>query len=86
MIVWHVLGANKLQRCLRTGFLPSPVRAWKDIKEAERFSKQTGRQIILRLKFPEDAKQLVGHKSSAFYIDGIYPLKSIFGKTFKKNN
>jgi hypothetical protein len=80
MIVYHVIGANKLCRCLHLGYLISPVRAWKTIAEAERFSKQTGRQIILRLKFPEEAKQLPGHKGMAVYIDGTYDLKTIFGK------
>ena len=83
MIVYHVIGARKLKRCLMNGYLPAPVRAWKTIVEAERFSKQTGRQIILRLKFPEDAKQLAGHKGEAVYIGNNYQLQGIFGRVFK---
>jgi hypothetical protein len=84
MIVWHCIGAGKLQRCLRNGYLTAPVRGWKDIKSAERFSKQTGRSIILRLKFPngERVKQLEGHKDEAVFIEGTYPLDKIFGKHF----
>lgn len=85
MIVWHVISASKLARCVNTGVLTSPVRAWKDIKSAERFSKQTGRYIILRLKFPNDGsvKQLEGHRGEAVYIDGFYPLSKIFGDKVK---
>ena len=82
MIVYHVIGATKLRRCLSQGYLPPIVRAWKHIKSAERFSKQTGRQIILRLKFPEDAKQLGGHRGEAVFINSPYRLKTIFGKQF----
>lgn len=81
MIVYHVIGASKLARCLCNGCLTAPVRAWKKIESAERFSKQTGRQIILRLKFPDDdsVKQLAGHRGEAVYINGFYPLSQIFG-------
>lgn len=65
------------------GHLTAPVRAWKKIESAERFSKQTGRQIILRLKFPNDAKQLKGHKGEAVYIEGTYQLTQIFGSKLK---
>ncbi len=82
MIVYHVIGVSKLARCLHNGYLTSPVRAWKKIESAERFSKQTGRQIILRLKFPDttEVKPLPGHRSEAVYIMGTYSLKGIFGK------
>lgn len=82
MIVWHVIGAKKLMRSLKLGHLQPDVRAWKSIISAERFSKQTGRQIILRLKFPDDGsiKQLEGHKGEAVYIESPYPLRQIFGK------
>ena len=82
MIVYHVISSRKLARCLNTGMLTAPVRAWKTIESAEGFSKQTGRQIFLRLKFPNDGsvKQLKGHKGNAVYIDGYYSLTSIFGK------
>ena len=83
MIVYHCIGASKLRRCLFQGYLPPIVRAWKKIESAERFSKQTGRQIILCLKFPDDAKQLYGHRGEAVYVDNIYPLKGIFGKQFE---
>ncbi len=75
MIVYHVCSIKKFRKYLLTGYIKAPVRAWIDIKEAERFSKQTGRQIILRLKFPRNKiKILDGHKGKAVYIDEDYPL------------
>jgi hypothetical protein len=67
------------------GILTAPVRGWKKIESAERFSKQTGRQIILRLKFPDDGsvKQLEGHRGEAVFIEGVYPLSQIFGNKLK---
>ena len=82
MIVYHVCGATKLARYKKAGFIKPPVRAWSTIQDAERFSKQTGKQIILRLKFPDkDVKILEGHKGMARYIDHAYDVKHIFGKT-----
>ena len=80
MIVYHVCGASKLSRYIKAGHIKPPVRAWATIAEAERFSKQTGRPIILRLKFPSNAKMLEGHKGMARYIDHPYPVGDIFGK------
>ena len=83
MIVYHVIGAKKLKRSLEKGYLTPPVRAWKKISSAERFSKQTGRCIILRLRFPDkEVKTLKGHRVEAVYLDRIYPLTNIFGKVF----
>lgn len=78
MIVYHVTTFKKLMRYRHNrGILP-PVRAWKTIEEAERFSKQTGRKLILRLKFPDDKiRQLPGHKGMAVYMDEKYTLTSI---------
>jgi len=65
MIVYHVTSISKFLRYLRNGRIGPPVRAWETIEEAERFSKQTGRQIILRLKFPDNAEKMKGHKNKA---------------------
>jgi len=82
MIVYHVCGATKLARYKKTGYILPPVRAWSTIHEAERFSKQTGRPFIIRLKFPdEDTKILEGHKGMARYLSYRYPVGDIFGKT-----
>ncbi len=79
MIVYHVCSIKKFLTYLRTGYILPPVRAWVDIKEAERFSKQTGRQIILRLKFPDNkVKRLEGHKGKAVYIEYPFPIKKYF--------
>ena len=80
VVVWHVTTWKKLNRYVQNGCILPPVRAWIDIREAERFSKQTGRTIILRLKFPEDRmKRLPGHKGKAVYLDEPYPIKEWFG-------
>lgn len=56
MIVWHVTTAKKLNRYRASGGILPPVRAWESLPSAERFSKQTGRKVILRLKFPDTAE------------------------------
>lgn len=78
MIVYHVISITDFLRCLKCGYLPAPVRAWETITEAERFSKQTGRAIILRLKFPEDVPKLFGHKNMARVLGQHYPLSIPF--------
>ncbi|NOR85089.1 hypothetical protein GQ473_03150 [archaeon] len=52
----------------RVGFIKAPIRAWKNIQSAEKFSIQTGRQIIIRLKFPNNVEQLEGHGGNAVVI------------------
>ena len=79
VVVYHVCGASKLSHYIQAGYIKPPVRAWVDVNEAARFSKQTGRPIILRLKFPSDAKVLEGHKGLARYIEDRYPVDKIFG-------
>ncbi len=65
MIVYHVCSATKLKKYLAAGRINPPVRAWENEIEAARFSKSTHRPIILRLKFPDDAPKLEGHKNMA---------------------
>jgi len=75
MVVYHVTSYKKFMKYMRSGVISPPVRAWIDIKEAERFSKQTGRCIIIRLKFPDKlVKRLEGHGGKAVYIDQPYPI------------
>ena len=89
MIVYHVTGLNKLLRYKNIGKILPPVRAWKNIQEAERqrsptglswaFSKQTGRPIILRLKFPDNVLPLAGHKEAVVSYKS-YSIENILGK------
>lgn len=72
MIVYHVCGPKKFKRYCDLGFIMKPVRAWKDIKDAERFSIQTGRPIILRLKLPNKTPLLDGHKNKAVVLNKDY--------------
>jgi hypothetical protein len=74
MWVYHVCGKSKFDLYLKIGGILPKVRAWIDIKEAERFSKQTGRPIILRLKFPNNATKLGGHKNKVVFVDYKYEL------------
>lgn len=77
MIVWHVTTAKKLKRYKDSGGILPPVRAWDSLPAAERFSKQTGRKVILRLKFPNTAERLPGHRGEAFVLNEKYRLTSI---------
>ena len=77
MIVWHVTTWKKLNYYMENGGIKPPVRAWKTIEDAERFSKQTGRRIIIRLKFPENAPLLNGHKNMAIFSNEIYNLANV---------
>lgn len=77
MIVYHVCSYKKLQKYMKNGYILPPVRAWENIQQAERFSKQTSRKIILRLKFPDDAPKLPGHFNQARVLNEIYHIESI---------
>ena len=77
MIVYHVTSAKKLQKYLKTGFIASPVRAWENIEQAQRMSLSTSRKIILRLKFPSNAKKLEGHYNQARVLMQNYPINNL---------
>ncbi len=84
MIVYHVTSFKKLTKYARSGAILPPVRAWEAIEDAERFSKQTGRPIILRLKFPENAKKLGGHRSVARVSNAPYDVSNMLGKVQRR--
>lgn len=65
MIVYHVTSYKKLQKYISSGKISAPVRAWENLEQANRMSISTGRKIILRLKFPNDAQKLDGHFNQA---------------------
>lgn len=78
MIVYHVCSLKKLQKYKEcNGYINPPVRAWENIQQAERFSISTGRKIILRLKFPNNAAKLPGHFNQARVLYQKYKLDSI---------
>lgn len=77
MTVYHVTTLKKLNRYLKTGYIKPPVRAWESIEQAERMSKSTGRKIILRLKFPNNADKCEGHFNQARILYEPYILDSI---------
>ena len=68
MIVYHVTTKKKFLKYILNGKIKHPVRAWESIDEAERFSKSTGRRIILKLNFPANAERLPGHKNKAYWL------------------
>lgn len=74
MKVYHVCGPSKLALYQDSRVIKGPVRAWTDIFEAVRFSISTGRPIILRLCFPDDAPRLPGHGGNAVCLDEDFPL------------
>lgn len=75
MIVWHICSAKKLNKYLQSKCIKSPVRAWDNIQQAERMSLSTGRRIILRLKFPDNASRLEGHFNQARVLNEDYAFK-----------
>lgn len=77
MTVYHVTTLKKLNKYLKTGYIKPPVRAWESIEQAERMSKSTGRKIILRLKFPDNADKCEGHFNQARILYEPYILDSI---------
>ena len=77
MVVYHCCSLKKLNKYLKTGGIIPPVRAWENIQQAEHMSKSTGRKIILRLKFPDNADKLEGHFNQARVLHTKYTLTSI---------
>ena len=77
MIVYHVCSYEKLQRYMNSGCILPPVTAWECIEQAERMSISTGRRIILRLNFPDDAEKLEGHFNQARVLNTKYNISSL---------
>jgi len=73
MVVWHVCSSKKLRKYERTGRILPPVRAWENIEQAQRMSLSTGRRVILRLRFPDNARKLEGHFNEARVLDKALP-------------
>lgn len=76
MIVYHVTSLEKLNRYIADGKIRPPVRAWENIQQAERMSISTGRRIILRLKFPDNADKLEGHFNEARVLNVPYEINN----------
>lgn len=74
MIVYHVTCVKKLNKYLKSGQINAPVRAWENIEQAQRMSISTGRRIILRLKFPDNADKLDGHFNQARILKTPYKI------------
>lgn len=74
MVVWHVCSLAKFEKYQQAGAILAPVRAWENERQAARFSRSTGRPIILRLKFPDDAPKYEGHFNEARQIWRDYRL------------
>lgn len=64
--IYHVTTRRKLERYEANGdSIAPPVRAWKNIEAAERFSKQTGRRLIIRLTLDSRWEPFEGHRGEA---------------------
>lgn len=81
MKVYHVCGPKRLADYQKAGKIKAPVRAWRDVYEAIRFSVSTGRPIILRLKFPDNAERLPGHGGNAVWLQEDFVLPEMFMTT-----
>jgi hypothetical protein len=77
MIVYHVCTLSKLKKYEKTGYILPPVRAWENIEQAQRMSLSTGRRVILRLKFPDNAPKLEGHFNQARVMNQKVKFESI---------
>jgi len=77
MIVFHVCSYKKLGKYKKTGYIIPPVRAWENMEQAVRMSKSIGRQVILRLRFPDDADKLEGHYGEARVLNYRYNVVNI---------
>jgi hypothetical protein len=77
MIVWHCCSLKKLNKYYKTGYIMPPVRAWENLEQAKRMSISTGRRIILRLKFPDNAPKLEGHFNQARVLNQPLKLEGI---------
>ena len=77
MIVYHVTSLKKLNKYIEKGEIRPPVRAWETIEQAERMSISTGRRIILRLRFPDNAERLEGHFNQARVLYEPYILDNL---------
>lgn len=73
MIVWHVCSSKKLKQYEKAGRILPPVRAWETIEHAQRMSISTGRRVILRLRFPDNAEKLDGHYNAARVLNTALP-------------
>lgn len=77
MILYHVTTLKKLNKYLANGGIKAPVRAWINIKAAERFSCQTKRQIIIRLKCNDSFVKFEGHRGEAMISYNQYVIKGL---------
>lgn len=73
MRVYHVTTIKKFSKYLQHRCILPPVRAWLSLEEAERFSLQTCRSLILPLNI-NDFRPLEGHKNKAIITDSIVRL------------
>lgn len=77
MVLFHVCDLKLLNKYITSGKIENPVRAWKSLAGAIRFSKQTERRIILRLTGKGSFRPLGGHQDQAMVSDDPYPLSGI---------
>lgn len=76
-VIYHVCSLKKFNMYMEHNLIKGPVRAWLNIEAAERFSKQTGRKIIIRIKLNKSFRPYEGHKGEAVISDDMYVLDSM---------
>ena len=77
MIVFHVYSYKKLDKYKKIGYIIPPVRVWENMEQVVRMSKSTGWQVILRLRFPDNADKLDGYYGQARVLNYRYDVGSI---------
>lgn len=77
VVLFHVCNLKLLRKYIASGQIDNPVRAWKSLEGAVRFSKQTERRIILRLSSGKKFRPLGGHRDQAMISDEPYPIDEI---------
>lgn len=77
MVLFHVCDLKLLNKYLQSGHIENPVRAWRSLEGAVRFSKQTERRIILRLTGKKRWRPLGGHQDQAMILDEPYPVNEV---------
>ena len=70
---------DELNKYRETGYIKSPVRAWESCEDAAKYSAQTGRRLIIRLKLPEDSVIEYRNNGNAIISDKNYYDEELLG-------
>jgi hypothetical protein len=77
VVLFHVTNPKLLNKYIASGHIDGPVRAWRSLEGALRFSKQTDRFVILRINARKGWRILGGHQGQAMVTDTPYPMSKV---------